>query len=132
MIVNDEGNDQKLQAKNIFENMVAGEPEIEQQSFDNIKGMQASWTNIFPRKDEVQDILVFLKEVNNTILVVVGQLGVSRHHTIARALRFAVEHDYTAVQDGAYFIDLAECKTITDVYQKIIQMLGLSIQPKRD
>ena len=39
MIVNDEGNDQKLQAKNIFENMVAGEPEIEQQSFDNIKGM---------------------------------------------------------------------------------------------
>ena len=128
MIANEKGHDQKLSKGNIFEKMEDGEPEIDQKSFENIKGMKDNWTNIFPRKEEVQEILVFLKEVNK-ILVVVGPTGIGRIYTIGRAIRFAVEHDYESVQDGAYHIDLSECQTIVDIYKQLIEMLGLSIHP---
>ena len=128
MIANEKGLDQRLTKDNIFASMEEGEPEIQQKNFDNIKGMKDNWTNIFPRKEEVQEILVFLKEVNK-ILVVVGPTGIGRIYPIGRAVRFAAEHDYESVQDGAYYIDLSECKTIVDVYMQMIEILGLTIKP---
>ena len=104
--------------------MVDGEPEILRKNFDNIKGLQDNYSNIFPRKEDVQIILAFLKEFNK-ILVVIGQKGLGRVNMVARAIRFAAEHDYEAVQDGAYFIDLAECINIRDIFQKFIEVLDL-------
>ena len=85
--------------------MEDGDPDIEMKSFDKIKGMKENYPNIFPRKEEVQEILVFLKQ-DNKILVLVGPTGIGRIYTIGRAIHFAVEHDYEAVQDGAHHIDL--------------------------
>ena len=56
---------------NIFANVEIGEPKIIQKSYDNIKGLKDKWTNVFPRKEEVQEILAFLKDISK-ILVVVG------------------------------------------------------------
>ena len=116
MIANGKGDeDKKLKQRCIFPNIVDGEPEIYCKNFDNIKGLQDNYSNIFPRKEDVQEILVFLKEYNK-ILVVIGQKGLGRVYTVARAIRYAAEHDYEAVKDGAYFIDLADCNNIKDIY----------------
>lgn len=111
---------------NIFGPLEEGEPEIIQKSFDNIKGLKDNWTQIFPRKDEVQEILCFLKD-DHKELIVVGPTGIGRIYTISRAIRYAAEHDFEAVQDGAYYIDLAECQSIQDVYMQLIDVLNLSI-----
>lgn len=51
--------------------------------------------------------MIFLKD-SHKILVVSGPNSISRVLVIAKAIRYAVEHDYEACQDGAYVLDLAE------------------------
>ena len=106
--------------------MEDGEPEIYEKSFQNIKGLNDNRKSYFPRKEEVQEILTFLKD-STKILIVCGPEGISRVPTIAKAIRYAVEHDFEACNDGAYYIDLIEAHSIQDVYQSLIDTLNLTI-----
>ena len=76
--------------------MEDGEPEIDTKSMDKIKGMKENYANMFPRKDDVREILVFL-QTDNKILVLVGPTGIGRVYTVGRAIRYAVEHDIESV-----------------------------------
>ena len=53
-------------------------------------------------------MLLFLLRDESKILIVCGPSGISRIFTIAKAIRYAVEHDFEACKDGAYYIDLME------------------------
>ena len=44
-----------------------------------------------------------------------------------KAVQFATEHDFTAVEEGAFYMDLSEAKSIQDVYQTIFDSLNLPI-----
>ena len=87
--------------------MEDGEPEIFEQSFSNIRCLNDNRKNYFPRKEEIQEILCFFKD-SSKILIVCGRSGLNRTQTIAKAIRYAAEHNFEACEDGAYYIDLAE------------------------
>ena len=127
MIANEAPHDQMLQKKGIFEVMEDGDPEVIQKSFHNVKGLNDNRKSYFPRKEEVQEILYFLKD-STQVLIVCGPKGISRVPTIAKAIRYAVEHDFEACQDGAYFIDLNDAHSIQEVYQSFIDTLNPTIQ----
>lgn len=95
MIANEAPYDQKLNRSGIFEYLEDGDPEIIQKSFDNIKGIQDHRKFYFPRKEEVHEILCFLLDSAKR-LIISGPSGISRVPTIAKAIRYAVEHDFEA------------------------------------
>ena len=111
IIANDEGYKQKLVKTNIFETMIEGEPEIFETSYQSLKGFNLKRPQYFPHKEEVQEILCFLKDTTK-ILIVCGPEGVSRVNTTIKAIRYAVEHDFEAVQDGGYFVDLQDVESM--------------------
>ena len=86
-----------------------GEPEIFEKDFNKIKGLNDNRIKYFNRKEEVSEILFFLKDTQK-ILIVCGPSGTSRVQTIAKAIRYSFEHDFEACRDGAYYIDLNEAK----------------------
>lgn len=61
-------------------------------------------------------------------IIVAGPTGIKIVRTIAKAIRYAVEHDFEACKDGAYYIDLNDTHTIQEVYQSFIVELKLNIQ----
>ena len=126
IIANEAPHDQKLAKSGIFDCYEDGEPEVFQKSFHNVKGLNDNRKSYFPRKEEVQEILYFFKDSTQR-LIVCGPAGISRVPTIAKAVRYAVEHDFEACQDGAYFLDLNEAHTIQEVYQMFIEALNLTI-----
>lgn len=108
MIVN-EKNEIKLEKKDVFPtNLPEGQPEIIETNFDNIKGLNDNRRAYFPRKEEVYEILTFLKDKDKKILIVSGPKGVNKMRHVAKAIRYAREHDFDSVRDGAYHIDLSE------------------------
>ena len=82
-----------------------------QKSFQNIRGLRDNWTKIFPRKEEVKELLSFFQNDRKDIFVI-GPGDIGRTYTISRAIKFAVEHEFEALQDGAFYIDLADLETI--------------------
>ena len=57
MLVNDE-DETKLQIKNVFGIIEDGQPIVKENNFDNIVGFNVNQkSQIFPRKDEVYEIL---------------------------------------------------------------------------
>lgn len=48
--------------------------------------------------------------------------------TVAKAIRYASEHDLPMCKDGAYNVDLQEVKSMPDVFQLLIDTLMLSIK----
>ena len=119
----------KLSKDDIFTGVEDGEPIIHQKDYSMVKGLVDSWKKVFPRKEEVREILVFLQD-EDRILIAVGQPDIGRSQTVARAIRYAVEHEYDAVADGAFYIDMHECQSIVDVCRLLIQKLSLSTQPE--
>lgn len=128
MIANDEGSDEKLDMIDVFESPEDGNPIVKPESRKNIIGLTDNQTKIFPRKEEVQEILRFLKD-DNKVLLIAGPQGVRRTQTISKAIKFAVDHDYETVIDGAYYIDLTECESINAVCMQLGQIPNLIIQP---
>ena len=109
MIANEPPHDKNLQKEGIFGLLEDGEPEIFEKDFNKIKGLNDNRIKYFNRKEEVQEILCFLKDTQK-ILLVCGPSGTSRVQTIAKAIRYSFEHDFEACRDGAYYIDLNEAK----------------------
>lgn len=60
VIANEEPHNAKLSKDNIFASAEDGEPIIHMKNFENVKGLVDSWKKVFPRKEEVREILVFL------------------------------------------------------------------------
>ena len=112
IIANEAGYDRKLIKMNIFEVMEDGEPEVFEKSYQNMKGLKDKRPQYFPRKEEVQEILCFLKDTTK-ILIVCGPVGVNRVSTITKAIKYATEHDFEACEDGAYYIDLIDADSMT-------------------
>lgn len=128
VIANEEPYTKNLTKENIFASVEDGEPVIIQKSFEMVKGLVDSWKKVFPRKEEVRDMLIFLQD-QNRILIVVGQPDIGRSQTVARAIHYAVEHDYDSVADGAFYIDMMEVQSIEDVCHLLVQKIGLSTKP---
>jgi len=115
MLVNAK-NEMKLQKKNVFEILEEGEPEVFEKNYDNIKGLNDNRRQLFPRKEEIYEILTFLKDQDKKVLLVSGPKGIYKMKTVAKAIRYASEHDFEMCKDGAYNVDLQEVKSMQDVF----------------
>ena len=75
--------------------------------------------------------------LKDRLLIIHGPQGVGKIDTISKAIWYAKEHEkvFTAVEDGAYLIDLNQACEMRDVYKAIkntLKRLGIDgIEPKR-
>lgn len=95
--------------------------------------------HLFPRKEQVKQLLDFLMNNKDRLLIVHGPRDVGKVDTIAKAVTYAYEHSnqvkafHNAIKDGAYFIDLSLVKSITEILGKIIERLSMDeTSPERD
>ena len=113
-IVNDT-NDSVLNKRVFDDRLEIGKPEVKKPINRSIKGLSDERRDIFHRKEDMMEILTFLLQ-KKTILIVSGPKGICKLNTVSKAIQFAAEHEFEAIEDGAYLIDMKGFTSISQVY----------------